>query len=115
MIPELSFGYIGFNTTKPPFSDKRVRKAIAHAIDRESIVNNLFFPGATLRCARDCDGRREQRGKCNGYFYQCKKCGATFGNIMTALDCPICKKRGEEKALKDRNPKEVDNEMPKVR
>lgn len=33
------------NTTKPPFNDKRVRKALALAVDRESLVKNVLRGG----------------------------------------------------------------------
>lgn len=36
-----------FNTTKPPFDDRRVRLAFAMAIDRESIVNDVTKGGET--------------------------------------------------------------------
>ena len=36
-----------FNGSKTPFNDKRVRKAVAHAIRREEIVNAAFFGFAT--------------------------------------------------------------------
>jgi peptide/nickel transport system substrate-binding protein len=32
-----------FNGTKPPFNDARVRRAVAHAVKREDIVNAAFF------------------------------------------------------------------------
>jgi oligopeptide transport system substrate-binding protein len=37
--PELSFDYIGFNTTKPPFDDINIRQAFCHAIDKEKIID----------------------------------------------------------------------------
>jgi len=39
-----SYWYL-FNTTKPPFNNKLVRQAIAHAIDRESLVKNVTKGG----------------------------------------------------------------------
>ena len=33
--------WVAFNVRKPPLNDVRVRKAIAYAIDRNFIVNNL--------------------------------------------------------------------------
>ena len=35
--PELSFSFFGMNRSKAPLQDVRVRRAIAHAIDRESL------------------------------------------------------------------------------
>ncbi|MDQ0209336.1 glutathione ABC transporter substrate-binding protein [Alkalicoccobacillus murimartini] len=34
--------YIGFNTQKAPFDDKRVRQAISMAVDNEAIIENLL-------------------------------------------------------------------------
>jgi peptide/nickel transport system substrate-binding protein len=36
-------GWIGWNCSKPPFDDVRVRNAMTHAIDRENIVESLFY------------------------------------------------------------------------
>jgi oligopeptide transport system substrate-binding protein len=36
--PELSLFYVGFNVTRPPFDDVKVRQAFAHAVNREKIV-----------------------------------------------------------------------------
>ena len=38
----LSTYYYGFNTTQPPFDDPLVRRAIAHAIDREAITDQVL-------------------------------------------------------------------------
>ena len=40
--PGTTFAYIGFNLADPVLSDRDVRAAIAHAIDREAIIRHLF-------------------------------------------------------------------------
>ncbi len=37
-----TFQYLGINLRAPPLSDVRVRRAIAHAIDRDAIVNTIL-------------------------------------------------------------------------
>ncbi|TCP53018.1 peptide/nickel transport system substrate-binding protein [Tamaricihabitans halophyticus] len=37
------FGWVGFVTSKPPFDDVRVRKAVALALDRQSILDTAFL------------------------------------------------------------------------
>lgn len=39
---EMSTSYIGFNTTRPPFDDPKVRRAFAMAVDREAIAHNVL-------------------------------------------------------------------------
>jgi oligopeptide transport system substrate-binding protein len=39
---ELSFSWIGFNATKPPFDDINVRKAFAMALDKDKIISLIF-------------------------------------------------------------------------
>jgi peptide/nickel transport system substrate-binding protein len=41
--PRLSYDYFGLNLNREPFSDVRVRQAIAYAIDREVICQFAFF------------------------------------------------------------------------
>jgi len=40
--PELSLWYIGFNVTKPPFDDVKIRQAFCHAIDKDKIIDVVF-------------------------------------------------------------------------
>lgn len=46
--PGTNFSYLGFNLEDPVAGDLRVRRAIAHAIDREAIIRHLFRGRATL-------------------------------------------------------------------
>jgi ABC-type oligopeptide transport system substrate-binding subunit/class 3 adenylate cyclase len=41
LTPQLSTFYLGFRVDQPPFDDVRVRKAFAHAIDREALVREV--------------------------------------------------------------------------
>jgi oligopeptide transport system substrate-binding protein len=41
--PMISLRFYGFNTRIKPFNDRRVRRAIVHAIDRETIIRSVFF------------------------------------------------------------------------
>ncbi|MBL9216613.1 MAG: peptide ABC transporter substrate-binding protein [Opitutaceae bacterium] len=43
--PYLGVSYYYFNVQRPPFTDKRVRRALALAIDRESLVKNVLRGG----------------------------------------------------------------------
>jgi oligopeptide transport system substrate-binding protein len=42
ITPELSFSWIGFNTTRPPFDDVNVRKAFTMALDKDRIISLTF-------------------------------------------------------------------------
>ena len=42
ILPELSFSYIGFNATKPPFDDVNVRRAFTRAIDKDKLVSLVY-------------------------------------------------------------------------
>lgn len=40
--PELSFNYIGFNTTRPPFDDVNVRRAFSYALNKDKLISLVF-------------------------------------------------------------------------
>lgn len=42
VVPELSFYYIGFDTTRPPFDDVNIRRAFSQAIDKDKMVSLVF-------------------------------------------------------------------------
>jgi oligopeptide transport system substrate-binding protein len=42
ITPELSFSWIGFNTTRPPFDDVNVRQAFTQALDKDRIISLTF-------------------------------------------------------------------------
>jgi peptide/nickel transport system substrate-binding protein/oligopeptide transport system substrate-binding protein len=47
-IPTLSLLYIGFNTQRKPFDDKRVRQAFNYAVNKEAIVQEITQSGHML-------------------------------------------------------------------
>jgi len=40
--PSVNVGYLAFNTKKPILSNKLVRQAISHAIDKQTIIKTIF-------------------------------------------------------------------------
>ncbi len=44
----LNVGYLGFNTEKPPFDDKRVRQALNMAINKDAILEAVFQGAGTV-------------------------------------------------------------------
>ena len=46
--PGINFSYLGFNLEDTATGDRRVREAIAHAIDRAAILSHLFQGGGRL-------------------------------------------------------------------
>ncbi len=44
--PAMNIGYWAFNTTKKPYDDKRVRQALAMAIDKQAILKAVYFGSA---------------------------------------------------------------------
>ncbi len=46
--PGMNIGYLSFNHTKSLWQDKRIRKGLAHAINRKSIVDNIYYGLGTV-------------------------------------------------------------------
>jgi peptide/nickel transport system substrate-binding protein len=46
--PSMNVGYLGLTNTRPPFDDVKVRQAINHAIDKQSIIDAFFNGGAEI-------------------------------------------------------------------
>ena len=42
-VTSLNVAYLGFNTAKPPFNNKMVRRAVAHAINKKAIIDAVYF------------------------------------------------------------------------
>ena len=42
VVPQLSFTYLGFNATEPPFDDVNVRRAFTQALDKEKLARLVF-------------------------------------------------------------------------
>ncbi|MFC1937840.1 peptide ABC transporter substrate-binding protein [Chloroflexota bacterium] len=42
VAPELSFSYIGFDTTSPPFDDADIRRAFSLAVDKDKLVSLVY-------------------------------------------------------------------------
>jgi len=51
VTPSLACNHFPINTTLPQLSDKRVRQAMMHAIDRQALVDDVFGGAATLSTA----------------------------------------------------------------
>lgn len=68
--PSYAIRYIGYNCTKPPLDDEKVRKALNYAIDREAMVEAVYFgyaePAYSLFCGKGLETpNTKQMYKCD--------------------------------------------------
>ena len=79
--PYLSTYFYRINVTKPPLNDKRVRKALALAIDRASITENILKAGQipAFNLTPPGTGGYTARGKFSGGLAEAKKLLADAG------------------------------------
>lgn len=49
-----NFAYLSFNNSRTPFVNKKVRKAIAYAIDKKTLINKYFYGGQAGIPAKSC-------------------------------------------------------------
>ncbi|MEC9443428.1 MAG: ABC transporter substrate-binding protein [Myxococcota bacterium] len=49
IVDRFAYYYIGWNADRPMFADKRVRRAMTHAFNRQAIVDNVFFKLGTIQ------------------------------------------------------------------
>ena len=47
-VPPINVFYLGINNTMAPFDNIKVRQAIAHAIDKQRLVDNFYPTGSTV-------------------------------------------------------------------
>lgn len=50
-VTAFNIGYLGFNTTKFPFDNKLIRRAVSHAINRQAILDTVYFGDAEAEAA----------------------------------------------------------------
>ncbi len=41
--PSMNVGYLGFNVTKKPFDNPKVRQALSHAVDKQAIIDAFYL------------------------------------------------------------------------
>ena len=73
---ELRVVYIGFNNVKPPFSDVRVRMALNHAVDVETIIARVLFGAGRRARGTIPPGLRRGREPDERYPYDPEKARA---------------------------------------
>jgi oligopeptide transport system substrate-binding protein len=71
--PMLNFRYIGFNTQRKPFDDRRVRQAFNYAVDKETIVREITRMGSLTTTGALPPGMLGYDPDLQGYSYHPEK------------------------------------------
>jgi oligopeptide transport system substrate-binding protein len=71
--PTLNFLYIGFNTQRKPFEDRRVRQAFNYAVNKEAIVREITKRGALTAIGALPPGMPGYDPDLQGYYYHPEK------------------------------------------
>jgi peptide/nickel transport system substrate-binding protein/oligopeptide transport system substrate-binding protein len=71
--PTLSFLYIGFNTQRKPFDDRRVRQAFNYAVNKEAIVQEITKRSALTATGALPPGTPGYDPDLRGYYYHPEK------------------------------------------
>jgi peptide/nickel transport system substrate-binding protein len=77
--PGTSYQYIAFNLKDPAFADLRVRKAIAHAIDMETIIKYLWRGNARLATGVIPEGNWAYEGNVTTYEHNPERARELLG------------------------------------
>lgn len=67
--PDFSYTYLGFNLRRPLFQDVRVRRAVAHAINKEELVEGVLFGLGTQATGPYKPGTWPHNSKVRRYAY----------------------------------------------
>lgn len=71
--PSLGLLYIGFNTQRPPFDDKRVRQALNYAVNKDEIVHEITKMGSVTATGVLPPGMPGHDPDLRGYYYNPSK------------------------------------------
>jgi peptide/nickel transport system substrate-binding protein len=71
-----SYTYLGFNLRKPLFADKRVRQAIAYAVNKQELIEGVMLGLAREATGPYKPGTWAYNGQVRTYSYDPKKAGA---------------------------------------
>ncbi len=74
--PALHLLYVGFNTRRPPFTDRRVRQAFNFAVNREAIVREIRQGGSVLARGVLPPGMPGYNPHLDGYYYNPRRARA---------------------------------------